>query len=149
MKLNKEELKELILTLMVGSSVRSAVAELDGEDWEKIEDQVRPFLELAKKLGYSDLVEDFKGSLLPSNKLCKEEEDIISIYTDDEFWNDLEIRLGQRDFTEGLTKEELQKMSKNFWLPDKIHQYYRKYEKEFEKYGIQRLRIVDRKKSKK
>ena len=145
MKLNKVELKELILTLMVGSSVRSAVAELDGEDWEKIEDQYLPFLELARNLGYSDLIENFKGSLIPSNKLCKKEEEILSEFTDDEFWNDLEIRLGQRDFTESLTKEELEKIGKNFWLPDKVHGYYKKYEKEFEKYGIQRLRIINKK----
>ena len=114
---------------------------MDGEDW-KIEDQYLPFLKLARNLGYSNLIEIFNGSLIPSNRLCKKEEEIISKYTDDEFWNDLEVRLGQRDFTESLTKEEIENIKKNFWLPDRVHKYYRKYEKEFGKYGIQRLRIM-------
>lgn len=37
-----------------------------------------------------------------------------------------------------ITKEE-EKMKKENWFPERIHDIYKKYQKEFEKYGIDRL----------
>lgn len=143
--MSKEALKDFILTIMVGSFVRGSVAELHGEDFEHFEKQVNTFLELAERLGYKDLIERFKGEIIPSNELGLEEEKIMEEYNSDEFWFMLQTMLGQRDFRESKTIKELQKLEKDFWLPDEVQKFYDKYSKEFEDFGIDRLRVVKKK----
>ncbi len=138
----EEELKELVFTLMIGTWVREAVAEANGEDISKFNKQVKKFLELAENLGYKQLIQYFHGSLLPSDKLCSEEEKVLEYYNDLTFWEELELRLGQRDFFKEVTKLQLREIKKKHSLPDKIHSYYEKYRKEFEKNGIDRLEIA-------
>ena len=138
----KEELKEILLTMMVGIFLRSAVAEARGEDWQKIEKQADFFLNLAKKLGYQNLYEIFKGEIIPANELGLLEEKIIDEYNDEEFWETLGVRLGRRDFFRDITKKELAVIEKKGWLPEKVHQFYERYRREFEKYGIERLEVV-------
>lgn len=141
--LSKTEFKEILLTFMVGEFVRTAVAETEGDDWQTIEKQLDFFLDLAEELGFDDLVEHFEKHKIPSEDLNKEEERIMGLFVEDEFWEEVKVRLGQRDFFESLSKEEKEKLFKEkpFWFPDKINEFYDKYIKEFEKHGIERLRI--------
>ncbi|MBW6441477.1 hypothetical protein K0B04_01030 [Patescibacteria group bacterium] len=140
-KLSKKDLADLLFSFMVGNSVREAVAVYNGKDYKRFEKQLDFVLEKAEEMGFDDLVQDFNNSKLPSSDLCKKEELIIAEYNDIEFWENLEIRLGKRDFFESLSSEEMKDLRKNFWLPEKVHKYYEKYQKEFEKYGIERLRV--------
>ncbi|KKQ91732.1 MAG: hypothetical protein UT58_C0004G0026 [Microgenomates group bacterium GW2011_GWC1_39_7b] len=145
MKFTKGELKELILTLIVGSWVREAVDEYNGEEYKspsRHEKLLKYFLELSEKLGYEDLFEKFKGELIVSNSLGKEEDKIMEIFHEDVFWEELQTRMGKRDFFKSITKEEKEGLKKNFCLPERVHKIYEKYEKEFEKYGIDRLEIA-------
>ena len=142
--LSEQEFAEILLTIMVGTFIRSAVAEARGEEWQKIEHQVDYFLNLAGKYGHSDLVEKFMTDTIPNKKLCKGEEKIIEEYNEDEFWEQLEIRLGQRDLYRNLSQNELKEIkNKTGRLPEKVHKYYEKYRKEFEKYGLSRIKISD------
>lgn len=142
--LSKAEFKEILLTFMVGEFVRASVAETKGEDWQKIENQLDFFLDLAEEFGFTDLVEYFEKHRISSEDLNKKEGKIMDLFVEDEFWEELEVRLGQRDFFESLSKEEKERLFKEkpFWLPDKIDEFYDKYRKEFEKDGIKRLRIL-------
>ena len=142
MKFDKDTLKELILTLMIGDFVREAVAESNGESFEQFEKQLKPFLKMAENLGYNDLVERFHGELIPANKLGLEEDKIIEEYNDEEFWFLLQTILGQRDFYESRTESQKKQMEKDIMLPIEVHKFYDKYSKEFDKHGIDRLRIV-------
>ncbi len=139
----KKEFKELLLTIMVGTFVRSGVLDSHGQEFKKIDDQLDFFLNLAEEYGYKDLIEYFENSKLPNHKLCHEEEEIMEEYNLHEFWHQLEIMFGQRDFFKSMTKEEKKEMEKEGWFPDRIEKYYEKYRNEFEEYGIDRLRIVD------
>lgn len=145
MKLTKEELKELLLTIMAGVWVRSAVAENKGKDFKNIEKWEEYFLEIAQKLGYNEFIDSFKGELIISNDMCIESEKEMEEYHNDIFWEDLEVNLGKRDFYKNASVEELKEIAKKHYLPDKVFKYYDKYRKEFEKYGTERL-IIDKNK---
>lgn len=142
MKLTKEDFKELLLTIMAGIWVRSALTELRGEDFKNIEKWEEYFINMAKQLGYDELIETFHSKLIPHNDLALENEEEMSAYTDDVFWEELETRLGKRDFYKNATETELNELAKRQWFPEKVHKYYDKYRKEFEKYGIERLKII-------
>lgn len=144
-ELSKSEFGELLLTVMIGLSVRSSIAESHDADWQRIDDQLIPLLNYAENQGFSDLIQDFQGTKLPIDVLEKEEERILEEFNEEEFWETLEVRLGQRDFFASLSDKEKKGLASDIWLPDKIHRYYDKYRKEFEKYGIERLRIVQNK----
>ncbi len=143
-KLTESEFEELLLTFMVGVYVRSGVLDSQGKNWKEVDDQLKFFLQLAEGLGFRKLVEHYNKDVLPNEKLCKQEEKIMEDYNEDEFWNTLEIYLGQRDFFENATNDDLEQLKKDFWLPDIVDKYYKKYEKEFMKHGINRLQIVNK-----
>jgi hypothetical protein len=145
MKFTKKQFRELLLILLAGTWVRSAVMESRGEDFKKVEEWNDYFALMAKQLGYDDLVDIFKGIITPSNDICLENEEEMEEFMDEIFWEELEVRLGKRDFYESVSKKDLSEMDKNPWLPDRIDSFYRKYEKEFTKFGIGRLRIIPKK----
>ena len=148
MKFTEKELKELILTLMLGQWVRETVDEYEGKEYEypgKYEKQIKYFLELAEKLGYRRLFKKFKGELITSNSLGKEEEKIVEIFHDDVFWEELTTRMGKRDFYRTMTEEEKKEARKKHWLPERVDKFYEKYRSEFERFGIDRLQIIKKK----
>lgn len=137
----KERYKELLLLVLLGSWVRGGVADLKGEYSPKMDELEDYLLGKAKDFDLEHLTENFKGHMVPSDAFAKEYEAMIEEYNEDEFWSELEILLGKRDFYEEATKQELETIEKDGWLSGKADQYYRKYQDEFEKYGIERLRI--------
>lgn len=141
-KLSKEQCRELLLNAMVGSFVRGGVADSRGEDWEDVDKINDYILSVAKEAGFNDLLQIFHGKIMPSDELIEEEEAIIDEYNDDQFWHELEMCLGQRDFEREKTEEDKKYIKEHDgWLPDKINNYYEKYEKEFEENGIMNLEI--------
>lgn len=142
-ELTELEFEELLLTMMVGVYVRTAVLDSQGRNWKKVDEQLKFFLRLAEGLGYKKLIEYYNHVVLPKETLSKREEKIIEDFNEEEFWDRLEIGLGQRDFYAQLTKDDLEKLKDNFFLPSIVHEYYKKYRKEFEEYGLERLRLVN------
>lgn len=142
----KEQFKELLLIVMLGVWVRSFVAESREENIEEIEKWEEYFAGVAKQLGYTELYEVFHGKLMPSNDLCLEAEDMMEEYNSETFWEELENRLGRRDFYETMTEKEKAELKNAKWLPDRVQVCYKYYSKEFEKNGINRLRIIKRNK---
>ena len=143
LNLTKKQFKELLLDVMVGTYVRGGVADALEQDWQKFEKITDYLVEQAKVAGFSDLVQNFMGHNRPCDELCDAEEEIMEIYNDDEFWHEIATRLGQRDFERQKTKEDEKYMQENNGqYPEKIHEIYDKYEKEFETYGLERLEIV-------
>ena len=118
------------------------MADSKGEDFNKFEKSEEFLLKIAKENNFSDLVEDFHGGLVPSDKLSELVEEVIEEYEDDVFWHELITRLGKRDFWRSVTPGEKKKLDKEEWLPERVHELYEKYEKEFEEHGIDRLEIL-------
>ncbi|MBI1755077.1 hypothetical protein HYR65_02225 [Candidatus Azambacteria bacterium] len=143
-ELTKEQYKELLLLVLLGSWVRGGVADMRGEYGKEMDELEEYLLREAKKFNCSDLAEYFEGHIVPSDRLAKEYEKIIEEYNDDEFWSQLSTRLGQRDFEKTISKEEKQHMKDNNGrFPERIHTLYEEYDKEFEKHGIDRLEIKE------
>ena len=107
MKFTKKEFKELLLTIMAGSWVRSSVAEMKGKDHKEAEKREEYFAEMALKLGYEERAEEFQGKIIPSNDVCLESEQEIEEYNEGVFWFELETSLGRRDFFKEATKKEM------------------------------------------
>ncbi len=146
MKINltKKQYRDLLLTVLVGTYIRGGVDEQEGKDFRKVEEIERYLLSFAKDFDSEDLVEKFKGILIPSDTLSGEQERYIDEYEEEYFWHGLTTRLGQRDFEVNATDEERKKVEENDgWLWNVIDKYYKRYDDEFEKRGLERLVLMD------
>lgn len=143
-KLNKEQFKEMLLAAMLYSFIRGGLADDNGGDYKKFEELENYLLKIAEDNNLNDIIEDFEGGLLPSDELCELEEEIMSEYDDDAFWHQLTSRLGRRDFFRTVTPEEQKEMDKRDWLLGRAQEFFKKYDKEFEEYGVERLEIKEK-----
>ena len=139
----KKEFRDLLLEVMLGSGILGMLADERGKSSEPCEAIQKRLLIAAHRLGWHEMVQEFEGSLLPSDKLCEEEEHLSEDYDDNVFWHELETRLGKRDFYRTVTKDEEKEMKAKQWLPERVHKIYGSYAKEFEEHGLERLRVVD------
>lgn len=144
LQLTDEQFKELVFLAMVGEYVRGGVLDSRGEyDPRKHAVLMEYLFEQAEAAGRTDLVERFKGYIGPSDALSDAEEELMEEYNDDKFWSQLSARLGRRDFERDMTDAERLEVKKEGWLPERVHEFYERYEKEFEEYGVDRLGVRD------
>ncbi len=141
-EITKEQLKEMLIAAMFYSWIRGGLADSKGENFNKFEKLEEFLLKIARENNFSDLAEDFHGGLVPSDKLSELAEEVIEEYDDDVFWHELVMRLGKRDFWRSSTPDEKKKIEKEEWLPERVHELYEQYEKEFEAHGIDRLEVL-------
>lgn len=147
-ELTKKQFRELLLSVIIGTYIREAVAELKDEELDSIGDLEDYIMSFAKDFDSEDMVEKMEEEILiPSDKVCKEYHDeIIEEYDNDEFWTRLARDLGQRDFYRTMSNEEKKFIQKNNgWLPERIHKIYKWYEDEFEKNGLENIKIISEK----
>ena len=144
-ELTRQQYRNLLLSVIIGTYIREAVAELEGGNLSEVTDFEAYLLSFAKNFDCEDMVEDLEGYLVPSDKICREYHDkIIEKYNDDEFWNRLIIDLGQRDFYRTMTLEEKKIIEKENRLPKRVHEIYKWYEKELEDNGLENVKIIRR-----
>ena len=140
-ELTKEQMKEMLIAAMFYSWIRGGLADAKGEDFKEYERLQAYLLKAAKENGHSNMVEEFRGGLLPSDGLSGLVDSVIEEYDEDVFWHELVLRLGKRDFYRTVTPEENEEMRKKEWLPERVHELYEKYEKEFEDHGVERMTL--------
>lgn len=148
MKINltKKQYSTLIRALEAGNSVYGILGDNVSENYKKISNEINDLqgylLSFAKDFGRKDLTEKFMGELMLNEKFSEKFHEVIDDYDNENFWHELEVRLGKRDFFKSMTKEEEREIEeKDGWLPERIHEIYEKWGKEFEKNGIERLEI--------
>lgn len=147
MKINltKAQYRDILALVMLGTHIKESIMELRDEDWKKARDIEKFLLSHASDFGADDIVEKYRGEIVPTNDFCLEIEDMEEEHDDDAFWFTLSNRLGQRDFYESLTAEEKKKIAAgDGWLPDSVLAFYEKYEDEFDAHDIDHLRIVEK-----
>lgn len=148
MKINltKKQYRDLLLSVVIGTYIRESVDEQNGRDFREVSEVQDYLISLAKEFDAEDLTQNFEGHLMISDKLSEEYHDLyIEEFEEESFWFNLINRLGLRDFSKHATQEERQVVKDNEgWLSGVIDPYYAKYEKEFEKYGIERLTVEDK-----
>ncbi|OGS18189.1 MAG: hypothetical protein A3J83_04160 [Elusimicrobia bacterium RIFOXYA2_FULL_40_6] len=143
-ELTKKQYKELLVLVSLGSYIRGAYADKHDEKYDDSEMSAY-LLKYAKDFNLEKLAENFQGTLIETDEFGDEIDKIMEEYDEDEFWHRLITLLGQRDFYIEADKKELAEIKKDKfgWLPKRIQDYYAKYEKEFEKHGVERLEIKE------
>ena len=149
LKLNKSQYAELLEAVLINSWVKGLMYDQGLHDNKKYDEIENYLLENAKFFGCEKLAELFHGHIVPSDKFSQKVDTLMEEYNQDNFWHELEMRLGQREFARTVTKEEIEEMNNNGnWYPKRIQEIYAKYEKEFEENGLARFDIVERNKNK-
>ena len=144
-ELTNEQFRELLIDVAIGVWIRESVYEDRGEEFMHISELEDYLVGFADKFGASDMVEDSEGKpMLNEDTTSHLIEDVIDEWKDTEFWDELVMQLGQRDFFRTLTKKQMRDMeAKGEGFPESIRKFYEKYAYEFEKHGIGRLEIVE------
>jgi len=147
--LTKEQYLNLLTMNYVADSVLGVLGDILPEEtnYKKKSDEIEKLgdylLSYAQDFGCEDMIEGFHGKTLLKDEIYeKMQKEIMDEYDDYIFWNELEVRMGKRDFERTITEEDKKYIKENKgWLPERIHELYDKYREEFEKYGIDRLEI--------
>ena len=129
LNLSRAEMRELLLLVLIGNHIRNSTLDSRGMydplRHEKIENVLS---EISRKSGPDFLATDYLKYL--------------ELFVDDSFWDELEVRLGRRDFDRTMTEFDTKYLeSHDGKLPPRAHLLYKKYSDEFEKYGVDRLEI--------
>jgi len=149
-ELTKEQYLNLLKMAHIANSVLGILGDVLPEpeykeksnEAESLEDY---FLSYARDFGCDNLVEDFHGKTLMKDEIYEKIQEIMDEYDDYIFWNELEVRMGKRDFERTMTEEDKKYIKENKgWYPERIHDIYEKYRKEFETHGIDRLEIKEK-----
>ena len=152
MKINftKKQYEDLIYALEAGFHVYGILGDaVSRENYKersnRIEELNEYFFSFAEKFGMEDLVEEFRGKIIPKDEFSEKLFEIMDEYNNETFWHELETRFGQREFDRTKTEEEMREIRENNGIyPDRIHDLYKGWGKEFEKHGIERLEVVDK-----
>ena len=141
-ELTPQQFRDLLLLVGLGTFMKESVDELLDKDLTKTNQTLKSLYRLAYEHGLNNLVEKFENHIVPTTPLAKEEAFIIDTFIEDHFWDALVTHLGKRDFYRSLTDQEKIDLMQNQWLPDKVYEFYQKWEEEFDKHGLERLGIV-------
>lgn len=136
------ELREILLSAEAGFRVREAVAEAMGADMKPILAAREALLRLAEERGVDDWIAKKGGESVPTDAFDDLVEGILREYDEDTFWLELEGRLGERDFDLYASDAEFAEAEKTGKYPERVVWYYRKYRKEFDEHGIDRI-VID------
>ena len=143
-ELSNEQYRDLVMLVCLGDWVRGDVADQRGENsdrWKKIKERV---LFAAINENIPGIAELFHGTIMTTDNLSHEYEEMLDEYNNEIFWHELSLRLGQRDYEREATKEDIGYTESHYgMLPEKVHKYYKKYDDEFEDNGIERLEIKE------
>lgn len=149
--LDADQYRELLGVLDMGFLIHETVhgaraGEADGAEsratLKRLAALEKAILEAAIDTDADDLVQETGKRLLPADDIMDETEEIIDEYIEDQFWLELSDRLGQRDFLENVSEEDVDSIeTEKGLLPEGVREYYRKYDKEFDKHGLDRLRV--------
>jgi hypothetical protein len=145
--LSKKQYEILIRALDAGSSVYGILGDNVSEEYKKQSNEIEKLEEyllgFAKEFGREDMTQEFHGKLIMSDGFSEELQETVDEYDNETFWQELEMRLGKRDFERTVTEAEKKEIEdNNGWLPERIHGLYEKWGKEFEDYGIERLEVM-------
>jgi hypothetical protein len=140
--LTKDEFRELLMLVLIGNHVRNSALEVDhAYDPNRHEVLEGALLRAAGKLE-APYVRSHEGHYDPTPELEMEYVRYIEDFIDDTFWDELEVRLGKRDFDRTMTEEDDEYLEEHDGrLPPRAHAIYKRYHEEFDKYGIDRLEV--------
>src|SRR6266566_4067134 len=115
-ELTKKQFKALLKAVYLGNWMANAQRVDDKKkDYESIEDYI---FSLAPQFGFDKYMDHDETDDYPTGYF-EETTDVDELhdeYDEETFWNELADRLGERDFFEKYTKEEIVNMSEEEWF---------------------------------
>lgn len=141
LELTKAQLEELLLLAELGLWVRESEADIRDERADASIEVIDQLWRQAEGLGLSGLTKKWHGKTVPKDGLVKQVETIMEHFLDDEFWDRLETRLGQRDFLREATPSEIRMATVSENFPESLEAYCDKWHREFDRFGINRLTV--------
>jgi len=152
-ELIKEQYKNLVMMSDLAAGMLGILADhIEDEKYEKMSDEAEEtknyLLSFAKDFGCGDLVENWKGKTILSDKASEEFQEIMDDFDDFILFDSLANKLAWRDFKKTYSKEEIKKMAEKNggYFCVGLYDYEKKYWDEFEKYDCDRLEIKENKK---
>ena len=147
MKINftKKQFETLLKIVYMGSWVANANrTNTQGDEFiVKYEELEKYLLSFAKDFGLDRYVDNSGGEIYPSIDLEEDEVmDLIDEYDNDTFWEEIVDRFARRDFMRKYGNNVIDEMD-TIERIEKEHQFLEKYRNEINKYGIERLEIVE------
>ncbi|MBE0460858.1 MAG: hypothetical protein IBX60_04405 [Candidatus Aminicenantes bacterium] len=137
---NKDQYEGLIKLVYLGNWMVNAYRIDDClKEFEEIEEYVLSF---SDEMGFGNYVvydKKFKKHF-PTRKFEEEVDVYVDEYNDEIFWDELIDRLAKREFINKYGQEAIRKMDLEERF-EKLQPFINKYEREFEKYGIENLVI--------
>ena len=143
----KKQFKALLKAVFLGNWMANAYRVDDiKKDYENIEDYI---FSLAPQFGFDKYMnhEDSDGDKYYPTSSFEETTDVHMLheaYDEENFWDELADRLGERDFFERYSADEIQKMSREEYF-DILSDCVDAYHEEFEKFGLERIRVSGKK----
>ncbi|SRR5258706_16415908 len=139
----RKQFKALLKAVYLGNWMANAHRAEDKKvDYESIEDYI---FSLAPQFGFDKYMDHERsdGDKYYPTSFFEETTDVDKLhdeYDDETFWDELAERLGERDFYEDYSEDEIKKMTEEEWFT-KLQEHIHKYHKEFEKSGLERVRV--------
>jgi len=150
MKINitKKQYWELLRATYMADWMANSICEQDMEQDKGIKD-IRNFIfSFAKDFGYEEFVTFDKDTKTYYSTWDLDDEpkirELIKRYDEHTFWEEAMEMFAERDVHEKYTYDDLEKMDHEERV-GKIWEAEDRWSKEFEEYGIKRLRVVDMK----
>ncbi|MBD3329167.1 hypothetical protein GF357_01595 [Candidatus Dojkabacteria bacterium] len=145
-ELTKKQFLALMKAVYIGNWIANAQtipSDKKKNEYDKIEDLIFSF---AGKFGYKRFVdhEEKDGDSFYPTRWFEEETDVhkkIQEYEDDSFWDELIDRMARLTMSQRYSKKELEEFTQDEFL-EEFFQIQHAIAKEFEKFGISRLKIV-------
>jgi len=142
--LTTDEYKTLLETVQIASWILHAYRVEQGPETKAYRDLEQKILSLAKEAGFGDLVQysEELREYFPSREFEEKGPPMqfIDEYDEESFWDELAERLGTRDLVEEEGEDTVRKMDP--WeRATRIESLHGSYLEEFEKYGLERLRL--------
>ncbi|NTV55502.1 MAG: hypothetical protein HGA16_03310 [Candidatus Moranbacteria bacterium] len=142
--LSKEQLKDLIFLVELGRFVRERSSDVPDTELDRLwAEVIQPLLAAARAAEVDGIAENRDGKLVIAKEILSATDEAVAEYDDETFWFELESRLGERDFYYYGNDKEIEMAEKTGKLPDRVEWYYRKYRKEFDEHGVDRLEISE------
>ncbi|HWQ59658.1 MAG TPA: hypothetical protein VN420_00730 [Candidatus Fimivivens sp.] len=142
LKLSEGQLKDLVFLAELGRFVRERTSEVSDAELDRLwKSAIEPLLFAAREAGIEGIAEDRNGKITVAKEIVVATDDAVDDYDEETFWFELESRLGERDFYYYGNDKEIELAQKTGKLPDRVEWYYRKYRKEFDEHGVDRLEV--------
>ncbi len=145
---NQKEYRNLVRAVGMGNVIYGILGDMVDRrkykktslDMHELQDKILSF---ARDFSCGSLVDEYDGKMILSDEWSEKIFDDSNYYDEETFWHELVARLGKRDFFRDIRPEEREYIINNAgWLPNRIYDFYEKWEDEFDEHNLERLDVV-------